>query len=51
MVARIAKMSSKDLDRQMVTRQILDLEFQATGRDLTIPTRVMESISESTRLP
>ena len=51
MVARIAQLSAKDLGRQMVTRQISDLEFQAAGRDMTTPTRVMESISESTCLP
>ncbi|KJA17392.1 hypothetical protein HYPSUDRAFT_218907 [Hypholoma sublateritium FD-334 SS-4] len=36
MVARIARVSSKDLNRQTVPAHISDLEFQVTGRDRTI---------------
>lgn len=36
MVARIARASLKDLNRQVVTAHISDLEFQGSARDATI---------------
>ncbi len=52
MVSQIANMSSKeDLNCQILTPQLSDLEFQVTGRDITFPGQVVGSILESPRLP
>ena len=36
MVARIARVSSKNLDQHILAAHVSDLEFQVTARDMTI---------------
>ena len=47
MVARITRLSSQDLNRQVSTAHLSDLEFQVTARDRTLSLPAAASMSRA----